>query len=174
MAAWKPRPVPTSSTRSPPTSCSACSMVAIRLGCVVTCPWGMGIGVSRYARPAADGGTNRARGMARNAAMTLWSRMPWASSARTRSSGDPGRSVVPGPLMGFLAGQAVWTGWPGQPTTAIHRENPAASAWLLRLLPVGGEEHLYCRVRDAVELIGGRECVRSGEHDLVHWLVHDE
>ena len=43
-----------------------------------------------------------------------------------------------------------------------------------RTLPVGGEEHVYGGVRDAVELVFGRERVRAAEHDLVHRLVHDE
>jgi hypothetical protein len=47
MAVWKPSPVPTSRTRSVPDSFSAATMLAIRLGWVVTCPWGMRIGASR-------------------------------------------------------------------------------------------------------------------------------
>ena len=41
-------------------------------------------------------------------------------------------------------------------------------------LSVGGEEHVHGGVRDAVELVGGRERVRAAEHDLVHRQVHDE
>ena len=43
-----------------------------------------------------------------------------------------------------------------------------------RTLSVGGEEHVHGGVRDAVELVFGRERVRAAEHDLVHRLVHDE
>jgi len=46
-------------------------------------------------------------------------------------------------------------------------------AWLL-FFPVCGEEHVHCRICYAVELAGGRERVRPGEHDLVHRLVNDE
>jgi pimeloyl-ACP methyl ester carboxylesterase len=48
-----------------------------------------------------------------------------------------------------------------------------SGAWLL-FFPVGGEEDVHRRICDAVELAGGRERVRPGEHDLVHRLVNDE
>jgi hypothetical protein len=68
---------------------SAASILAIRLGWVVTCPCGIRIGSSRYAWAVAAGGTNRVRGTWRKAVSTRRSRIPSARRTRTTSSGDP-------------------------------------------------------------------------------------
>jgi hypothetical protein len=46
-AVWKPSPVPTCRTRSLADGFSGATMLAIRLGWVVTCSWGIRIGASR-------------------------------------------------------------------------------------------------------------------------------
>src|SRR5262249_29697263 len=87
--------VPTSRTCSSPVRPRAETIMAISEGWVVTCPWGSGTGVSRYADATSSAGTNSARGMLRTASRRRASVTPTAWAARTRSSGVPSWAIGP-------------------------------------------------------------------------------
>ncbi|OXY88397.1 hypothetical protein BEK98_42190 [Streptomyces diastatochromogenes] len=95
---------------------SAETIMAMGEGWVVTCPWGSGTGVSRYADATSSAGTNAARGMVRTASRRRASVTLAAWAARTRSSGVP--------LMGHRTAGPWW--WRRRPPVLVSSRSRAA------------------------------------------------